>query len=472
LLGGAAQCAATSSLAVRRHLSIAPRLVALAALTLALVATPPVRAWSNHALCTWPALAPLPEVARASPVAAERLEDFLAAEAVALVRVLDDEQRWARANVPTYPPRPDALAFRAEGADPVELRRRFLAALRINPESHLTLFVQLKPGEAAGGRQTLPDTQVTTLKRSDTTHANTFLALRPGDPVAVADVLAAASDEPDHGLDVGLFEDNGTAYGRQYAFGKQPFGYNPQIEFSSQGPFHLGFFHESAIVYKAAPFLLRTWPEYRIHLYTALARHALRSGHPYWGWRFAGWALHYVQDLAQPYHARVLPGVGVPTMLWINTLDLIGLHTRKENAVALVTNRHLALENYQLHRVRSAWLRHDDDDAALRALRDTRRDAESTWSDAAPRAVVTAVAAAQADALDAALEGALPPRYIADPTYVFGTTEPDVDLYRVVTRAGPAEQAAMTTMLERLLGDFGRHTRAYVRAVAGSARQP
>jgi hypothetical protein len=459
---------------MHRRTPIASRAAAIAALVVAFVfaSAGPAHAWSNHALCTWPALAPLPEVAQAAPVAAERLEDFLAAEAGALVRVLEDEEQWSRANVPTYPPRPDVLAFRAEGADPPELRRRFLAALRINPESRLTLFVQLKPGESAAGRPTLPDTQVTTLKRSDTTRSNTFLALRPGEPVAVADVLAAASDEPDHGLDVGLFEDNGTAYGRQYGFGKQPFGYNPQIEFSSQGPFHLGFFHESWIVYKAAPFLLRTWPEYRIHLYTALARHALRTGHPYWGWRFAGWALHYVQDLAQPYHARVLPGVGVPTMLWINALDLAGLHTRKDHAVALVTNRHLALENYQLHRVRSAWLRHDDDDAALRALRDTRRDAERTWSDAAPRTVVTAIAAAQADALDAALEAALPARYIADPAYVFGTTEPDVDLYRVVSRAGASEQAAMTAMLERLLGDMGRHSRAYVRAVAGSARQP
>jgi hypothetical protein len=457
---------------VHRPIPIVLRFAAFAAIVVALASTSPARAWSNHALCTWPALAVVQEVAQAGPVKAERLEDFLAAEAGALVRVLDDEERWSRANVPTYPPRPDALALRADGADPAELRRRFLAALRINPESRLTLFIQLKPGDSVAGRPTLADTQVTTLKRSETTRSNTFLALRPGDAVAVADVVATASDEPDHGLDVGLFEDNGTAYGRQYGFGKQPFGYNPQIEFSSQGPFHIGFFHESWIVYKAAPYLMRTWPEYRIHLYTALARHALRTGHPYWGWRFAGWALHYVQDLTQPYHSRVLPGVGVPTMLWINTLDLAGLHTRKNDAVALVTNRHLALENYQLHRVRSDWLRHDDDDAAMRALRDTRRDAESTWSDAAPRTVVSAIAAAQADALDAALEAALPARYIADPAYVFGTTEPDVDLYSVVTRAGPAEQAAMTAMLERLLGDMGRQSRAYVRAVAGSARQP
>ena len=86
-------------------------------------------AWSNHALGTWQALASVPEVADARPVRVESLEAFLAAEAPALERLLDAEEAWARRNVPHYPPRPDALTFKAGGSAP-ELRRRFLAALR------------------------------------------------------------------------------------------------------------------------------------------------------------------------------------------------------------------------------------------------------------------------------------------------------------------------------------------------------
>src|SRR3990172_2835445 len=71
-----------------------------------------------------------------------------------------------------------------------------------------------------------------------------------------------AADEPDYGMDIGLWDDNGTAYGKAYGFGKQPFG-NPALEFASQAPFHMGFFHESAIVYKAAGVLRRTYPEDR-----------------------------------------------------------------------------------------------------------------------------------------------------------------------------------------------------------------
>ena len=430
----------------------------------------PVLAWSNHALCTWPALAALPRIADAAPVPVERLEDFLTAEGPALAQLLDTEERWARDHVPTYPARPDALAFRYDTAAPAEARRRFLAALRINPAVPLSLYVQVRPGEAPGARRVLAEAEVTTLKRSETTRSNTYVEWKPGEAVPVIDVVATASDEPDHGFDIGLWEDSGTPYGRVYGFGKQPFGANPAVEFASQAPLHIGFFHEAAIVYKAGPFLQRTYPEYRIHLWQTLAAHALRSGHPYWGWRFAGWALHYIQDLTQPYHARVLPGRSVAGMLWINTLYLAGWRTPREDAVTLVTNRHLALENYQLHRVRRAYLRRDTQDAALLALGDTRRDAATVYTDSAPRQAITAQSSGYADALDALLAEHLPRKYTSDPGYVLGETEPGVDLLAVVASSGPAGEAAITDALVRLLGNFGAHTRAFVRALPASSR--
>jgi hypothetical protein len=348
----------------------------------------PAGAWSNHALGTWPAVSAMPELRDMAPVKVERLESFLAAESTGLRELLQAQEQWARQFVPGYPPRPDDLAFRSGGATPDELVRRFVAAVRINPASRLPLFLQLPPGQGANGRATLPESEVTTLQRTESTKFNTFVALHEGDQVPALDVIATASDEPDYGLDIGLWEDNGTSYGKAYGFGKQPFG-NPAIEFGSQAPMHIGFFHESAIVYKAAPFLLRTFPEYRIQMWRSLASYALRTGHPYWGWRFAGWALHYIQDLTQPYHARVLPGVGVTRMLWINALDVVGIHEPKARAITFVTNRHLALENYQLRWLRDAHTRHATDDAALRALSDTARDAQTIYRDDTPRRLIT-----------------------------------------------------------------------------------
>lgn len=421
-------------------------------------------AWSNHALGSWPALAAMPELKNAAPVKVESLADFVSAEAAGLAKLLRDEEQWARLNVPNYPPRPDALAFQPRDASADELVKRFVVALRINPESRLNLFVQLPPGQSPDGRATLAESEVTTLKHSDTTKSSSFIKLKAGDLVPVVDVAATASDEPDYGLDIGLWTDNGTVYGKTYGFGTQPFG-NPALEFSSQAPLHMGFFHESAIIYKAAPFLQRTYPEYRIHLWQSLASYALRTGHPYWGWRFAGWALHYIQDLTQPYHARVLPAVGVTRMLWINALDIVGIHTPKNHAITFVSNRHLSLENYQLRRLRQAYVTKQFDDPALRALRDTAHDPQTRYQDDSPRQLITLQSSGLADALDATLVARLPHKYTSDPDYEFDESAGPVDLYAEIARSNPSSQQAVTQTLVPLLENFGTHSRAFVRTL-------
>ncbi|GIR71745.1 MAG: hypothetical protein CM15mP74_29960 [Halieaceae bacterium] len=51
-----------------------------------------------------------------------------------------------------------------------------------------------------------------------------YWALAPGEPVSIAEVIASANDEPDFGMDIGLFTDNGTEFGQRYGFGIQPLG--------------------------------------------------------------------------------------------------------------------------------------------------------------------------------------------------------------------------------------------------------
>ncbi len=70
--------------------------------------------------------------------------------------------------------------------------------------------------------------------------------------------------------------------------------------------------------------------------------------------------------------------------------DLLGWHQPKKQAIILVSNRHLALENYQYHRMRSAYLRHDDNDALIRAAEDLSTDAgRKTFADDAVRALIS-----------------------------------------------------------------------------------
>ena len=449
-----------------RALRLAVRMATLIGASLAAGAA---LAWSNHALCTWPALSVLPELTSRAPVKVEPLSAFVAADPAGLAALLRDEEAWARAHVPSYPARPDALAFGPEGAPDAQLVARFLKAVRVNPASRLALYLQLPPGTPAAGRPTLTHDDVTTMKTDEAARLNTFIALRPGELVAPIDVVASATDEPDYGLDFGLWENSGTAHGAAYGFGKQPFG-NPAVEWSSQGPLHLGYFHEARVVYKAAPFLLRAYPEYRIHLWRSLAAFALRKGHDYWAWRYTGWGMHYLQDLTQPYHARVLPGVGVTRMLWINTLDIVGLHGAKNDAVQLVTNRHFALENFERYWMRAAYADRSSADVGIDALRDTRLDGSAPYEDDWPRRVVSQRAFEASDAIDAALVASLQPKYVSDPGYVFGVTQTGVDIHAELGASSPAARASLQRAIAPLLGNLGTTSRAFVRGVIATGR--
>lgn len=136
---------------LRRGLAWVPLLGALA--------VSPARAWSDQALCTWQALEPLTEIGSLR-VRVESLEHFLAAQAPQLERVLAEHEAWAREHLEPYDPRPEALALQA-------------------------------PGAAGGGQAT------------------------EGSELAVSDVIATAAQEPDFGLDLGLYADSGTARGRE-----------------------------------------------------------------------------------------------------------------------------------------------------------------------------------------------------------------------------------------------------------------
>ncbi len=434
------------------------RLLALLPLLLLLPGSLP--AWSEHAVCTYPALSVLPEIKNAPPVRVESLEDFLRAEAKGLVAVLEKEEAWARAHVPEYPPRSDALAFRPEGNQAI-LRENFLRSIRVNPNIRLLLFIQNPPGGAAGARPRLDHKTISLYKDPHWLATIDFRGLKPGDTVSALEVIASASDEPDYGHDITIWADNETEYGKAYGFGEQPFG-NPAYEYATQAPFHMGFFHEAALIYAAAGFIKRTYPEYRIHLYQTLARYAFETGHPYWGYRFMGWGLHYVGDLTQPYHSRLLPGIGTLHTLWINIKHMLGFSEDRRVHINLVSNRHTAIERYQRSLMVQA-LRENPEHPVLMAARDTSGDeAAGQWSDATPRDLVSRNAEARADHLDDLLGKWMPDRFVNDPDFVHGNDEEEV--FREVSAGDPKATRQISTILQHMFREYGTHSRNFVRA--------
>lgn len=429
-------------------------------------------AWSNHTIFSLRALERMPEVAHAAPVKAEPLESFLRAQEKNVEALLDQQEKWAALHVDSHAKRPESLRFTADPTRSDAARRQaFLRAMRVSPSSRFALYYQPDPGQALpAGTHILAYDDVNALPQGSEKARFRFVALKPGEMVHPLTVITSASDEPDYGIDLNLWADSQTEWGQAYNFGKQPFG-NPALSYASQAPFHMGFFHESGILYAAAPFIKRTYPLYRAHQYLSLSTLAFRTGHDYWGWRFAGLSLHYIQDLTMPYHARLAPGVSTARLIASNALAMIGIARFKDDVVVLLSNRHTAMERYQLQKS-LAGTRDPTTDPWEKALADTSKDSHyPDWSDRYVRDVVAKQGAGAGEWLSDLIARSLPAQYVNDPKYVFGAQGTRMDLLDVMSKADPMTREAFDKGLAVLLGNYGAHTRNTLRSLLRATDQ-
>ena len=431
----------------------------------------PALAWSNHSLVTYRAFEPMPEVAQAAPVAAEPLEAFLKAQEAPIADLLARQEQWARTHMPQYAPRAETLVFKADPSrSDAERRKAFLQGLRISPLSRLALYVQADPRTTPNPAPLLAHEAVSFLpKQTDDTRL--FVAVAPQERVAPLAVLASASDEPDYGLDINLWLDSPSDWGKTYGFGNLPFG-NPALYYATQAPFHMGFYHQDWLIYKAAPFIQRTYPLMRIQQYTSLAALAFRTGHAYWGWRFSGLALHYIQDLTQPYHADLAPGDSTVGLISANIMAMAGFPGRRDDLVVLLSNRHLVLEKFQNESmVESA--KGSKESSMESALGRMELDAAyPAWSELYARDTVSREAHATAKRTVDTLLATVPGKLVSDPKFDFGVNEAGINLLAEIERVGPGKRAELEKLVAELLSRLGAHSRNTVRGVLKAAQQP
>lgn len=421
------------------------------------------QAWAgaNHAQASYRALEKMPEVAHASRVSAEPLDTFLRAEEKTLEALLASHEAWAIASLDNYPPRPDALAFVATPGRSDEARRNaFLAALRVAPNSKWTLYVQPDGVEPPITSGLLAWSDISPLPASSVPQASTrqFLPLRPGELVSALTVVASATDEPDYGLDAYLWEDSPGLWGRQYGLGPQPFG-DPTLIADAQAPFNSGFFHEDRVLLSAIPRAMRSLVLSRFYQYSSLASLAFRTGHEYWGWRFAGLALHYVQALTHPYHASLAPGESTTKLLGYYALARMGLPRLRNEQMRLLANRRIALDLVQ-----AEWL--ESADKALQASDKDRNYPE--WNDRYVRDVVAAQSAAVGPRAQSILLANLPPEWVSDPQVDLQALEHDLPPLEETLRKEPAKRARLQALLAEWMGNFGAHSRNALRAIVKS----
>jgi len=446
------------------------RLIRLRTLCLTLawcVVGTPVWAGGNHAQASYRALEGMPELSQAPRATVESLDSFLRAQEKTLEALLASQEAWAMASVESYPALPDALAFVANPQRSDEARRQaFLAALRVAPNSKLALFLE-PDAKGIDGPQasnaTLGLADVSSLPAAGSSiHADKrFVPLKPGELVSPLAVLATATDEPDYGLDTFLWDDSPPGWGKSYGLGPQPFG-NPASAAASQTPFGMGFFHEDRLLYSVAPWAKRSMVQARYYQYASLAALALRTGHDYWGWRFAGLALHYLQSLTQPYHARLAPGEPSAKLLAYNTLARMGLPGPRNARIRAITNQRLVLDALQAQLLPQSY----------KALQTQDKDSSyPEWNDRYLRTVVAAQAAALADNAQRTLVETLPPEWVAEPLIDLQPQDATMRLLPELLAQDPTRRARLQGLVTELMANFGAHSRNALRAIVKSGNR-
>jgi hypothetical protein len=413
------------------------------------------------ALCAWTDHTPMTGLIFASDadlekkIKSEPLERFLAKEQKSLASVLQNEEQWLRSNLSYYPPRPDALAFSPDLSAP-DLRAAFLRAIRINPTMPLPLYTRVPVGKIHT-RPGLADSMVSIIPVQ--VQNAPFEKLKPGEEITALEVLSTATDEPDYGMDVNLYENNKSSFGKEYGFGVQPWG-NDAYAYGTQAPFHMGFFHENPLIAAAAPFSQQSLSLYRFHQYSSLASFAFKTGHTYWGYRFAGWALHYLQDSLSIYHERMLPGVSAAKII---SVSASGDKKERDALLNSVSNKHYIFEDYAYYALKNLLNEKKTNDPLILALSDRSKDSFVPAPTPLYISDVTgALSESRSDEIDRLVISAFPAKFISDPSYIYGTTEPAIDLYSYLKKEKPDAFASVNGSYREVFLDIGAFSRAYI----------
>lgn len=159
---------------------------------------------------------------------------------------------------------------------------------------------------------------------------------------------SAALDEPDFGMDENLPEAADPRGDRAWMGGKA-------------GPTSKGFRHMyfGGIQWRhpLQTFQIPTRPvgqsPDRITKLTMRARGLIASGQKAWGYRVLGWAMHYIQDLSQPFHAVQIPDLGlIPWYALLAWPPDQGFNDLVRESTRVVANYHWAFEDYVLSQIK------------------------------------------------------------------------------------------------------------------------
>ena len=329
-------------------------------------------AWSNHGLSTYLALKDEDRVSKEPSIESESLIQFLEATKLKLPDLLGPLLQSAQNDHGAKLAANPSLNFDANLSGEA-LKLSFLRTLRLSTRAKYRNFLQDIPGADVSRSKKISITDVSLVATVDLANHH-FLDLRNNEKVSPLMALSSYVDEPDFGMDVGLFADSpNSPDGQTYGMGNLPFG-NKDLEYGSQAPLHMAFHFEGVVINGLRPSLLQTYTLMRINQFSALAKFAFAEGRSYWGYRFAAWALHYVQDLTQPYHSTLAPGHSATSLVTGGLLDIIGNGSKANALLNELTSLHTAVEDYQFNLLTRVLRKNLNDHPLALALRRQRSE--------------------------------------------------------------------------------------------------
>ena len=417
-------------------------------LAFSLLGAAPARsfAWGLHDLVTEAALSPVNSPNLSEVIQTENLDRFVATQAVPLAKLFESYYGWLEKKGSK---RFKRHVFDAAHAGPAE----FLASARFNPHTRFYTVCRLVPGE----KPQHPLILLTTLspyERLEKHYDYTFED-RSGSTMTAREILRTASDEPDWWIDGHLWEVSA------YGYGIPPYGKSGSN--SNDGAFHSKFGHEPWLIRKLAPEVQDGMADERVELMLRLSRLAFESGHRYWGYRFAAWGMHYLEDMSQPYHSRAVPGKG----LWFYLRFAFSSEKAriKNETTQLVMNRHYLYEDFVKTLLQGTFVAPSQNgDVLAGAL----RHGSSVWMDLIHKSDsrslferVSSASAAMADDLDAAVVKAYGPRMTEDPSYD-EEKDPQYDSQAIFERASAPEIQALVAEARKDLELTGIAARTFL----------
>lgn len=106
-------------------------------------------------------------------------------------------------------------------------------------------------------------------------------------------------------------------------------------------------------------------------------------------------------------------------MIWIGIKSMLGFHQSTNNAVQLISNKHILLEEYQAQETRMAYLNRDPAHPFFRALKN--HGTTYIYHDSFIRNQVSKVAADESHKLDRTIIHNMPVYLISDPSLEIST---------------------------------------------------